>query len=130
MSRSIEQSVADVINASISGLVEVRTAENADAIPESSMITVHLESQQLVNASITNLFENNIRVALQMHHADKTESEMDTAGSAVLNALTDVNLPTNLQAYHTQLKDTRSEVSDGYWIREYNITVLAVDTGS
>lgn len=130
MSRLLEQKVADVVITALAGLVEVRTGEQRDAIPESSLATVHLESQQLKSPSITNLFNSRVRVILQMHYADKTQNEMDLAGSKILDALTEVSLAGSLDSYMAQLKDTKADVGEGFWRREYNLEVLSVDIAS
>lgn len=130
MSRELEQKVADVIITALDGLVEVRTGEQSASIPESSLVTVHLESQQLRTPAITNLFDSKVKVILKMHHADKTESEMHQAGSVILDALTEVSLSSSLNSYLTQLKDTKADVGEGYWLREYNLEVLSVDTAT
>lgn len=130
MSRELEQKVADVIITALNGLVEVRTGEQSASIPESSMVTVQLESQQLRTPAITNLFDSKVKVILKMHHADKTEAEMDQAGSVILDTLTEVSLSSSLNSYLTQLKDTKADVGEGYWLREYNLEVLSVDTAT
>ena len=130
MSREIEQNLADYINTELAGLVEVRTGENADTIPESAMITVHLESQTARESLITNLFNNIFKITLQMHYSDKTEAEMDQAGSSVLNSLISHNLSADLGVYHAKLEETKSEVRQGMWVREFTLTTIGVDNAS
>lgn len=130
MSRLIEQKLADQLITSLDGLVEVRTGEQSATIPESALITVHLDSQTLRLPNVTNLFENRLQVILKMHHADKTTADLDEAGSRIVNTLTSVSLAQSMSAYHVELADTRASVGDGYWMREYNVEILAVDNAS
>ena len=130
MSRLIEQKLADQLIASLDGLIEVRTGEQSATIPEDAMITVHLDSQTLRVPNITNLFDNRLQVVLRMQYADKTTAELDEAGKRIIETLTSVSLAQSMSAYHVGLSDTRASVGDGYWMREYNVDVLAVDNAS
>ena len=115
MSKNIEQEVADVLITALDGLVEVRTSEQKDTIPEDAMVSVHLEQQALRTASITNLFEHKVNVKLRMYYASNTKEMMNTAGNAIDNALTEVSLASTLGAYQATLIDTRAQVADNYW---------------
>ena len=130
MSKSIEQEVADILITALDGLVEVRTSEQKDTIPEDSMVSVHLEQQALRTPSITNLFEHKINVKLRMHYASNTKQAMDQAGNAIDDALTEVSLASTLGAYQAVIRDTRAQVMDSYWEREYSLDVLRVDNAS
>lgn len=130
MSKNIEQEVADVLITALEGLVDVRTSEQRDTIPEDSLVTVHLEQQTLRSPSITNLFDHRLNIKLKMHYASNTKEQMNTAGNAIDNALTEVSLAGSLGAYQAKLTDTRAQVADNYWEREYNLEVLRVDNAS
>ena len=130
MSKSLEQEVADILITSLSGLVPVRTSEQKDSLPEDSLVTVHLEQQTLRIPNITNLFDHRINIKLRMYYASATKEQMDTAGNAIDLALTEETLASDLGAYEAKLADTRSQVADNYWEREYNLEVVRVDTAS
>lgn len=130
MSKNIEQEVADILITALDGLVEVRTSEQKDTIPEDSLVTVHLEQQALRTPSITNLFQHKINVKLRMYYASNSKNAMNTAGEAIDNALTAVSLSSTLGAYQAVVSDTRAQVAENYWEREYNVDVLRVDNAS
>lgn len=130
MSKALEQEVADILITSLNGLVPVRTSEQTDTLPEDSLISVHLEQQTLRLANVTDLFDNRLNIRLKMHYAGKTKAEMDLAGNAIYKALTAVSLAGSLNAYETKLADTRAQVSDNHWERDYNLEVLRVDNAT
>ena len=130
MSKALEQEVADILITSLNGLVPVRTSEQTDTLPEDSLVSVHLEQQTLRLANVTDLFDNRLNIRLKMHYAGKTKAEMDLAGNAIYKALTAVSLAGSLNAYETKLADTRAQVSDNHWERDYNLEVLRVDNAT
>lgn len=130
MSKALEQEVADILITSLNGLVPVRTSEQTDTLPEDSLVSVHLEQQTLRLANVTDLFDNRLNIRLKMHYAGKTKAEMDLAGNAIYKALTAVSLAGSLNAYGTTLADTRAQVSDNHWERDYNLEVLRVDNAT
>lgn len=130
MSKRLEQEVAEVLISALDGLVEVRTSEQRDSIPEDSLVSVHLEQQSLRTPSITNLFDHKVNVKLKMHYASNTESQMNIAGDAIDNALTEISLASTLGAYQASLIDTRAQVADNHWERDYNLEVLRVDNAT
>ena len=130
MTKAIEQEVADILITSLDGLVPVRTSEQSSTIPEDSLVSVHLEQQTLRIANITNLFDNRLAIKLKMHYAGNTKSEMDLAGNTIYNSLTSVSLGNTLNAYSVKLADTRAQVQDNHWERDYNLEVLRVDNAT
>jgi hypothetical protein len=65
-----------------------------------------------------------------MHYASNTKQAMDQAGNAIDDALTEVSLASTLGAYQAVIRDTRAQVMDSYWEREYSLDVLRVDNAS
>lgn len=130
MSKAIEQEIADYLITNLNGLVPVRVSEQADRLPESDYISVHLEQQTLRIPNVTNIFDHRVRVLLRMHYADKTSAQVDEASDVIMNALVEPTLKDTLNAYEVKLMDTRSTTLENYWEREFNLEILRVDMAS
>lgn len=129
--RALETKVAQAVNSSLAGSVEVRVGEQLETIPKDKVVVVNLDSKRPKNPAFSDVFENIFKIELRMHYADQTEQEMETAGDSIQHGLMTPNLwNTDDTILYHQINESKKFIKENYWMQEFSYLVLAVDKES